>query len=117
MRIGVVPATFAALAFIMFAATNQAPAQTGPIKLKFAAKQGEVTYYHFAHAKRLNSDCAVCHPKLYQQSAAAPLKFGGDSHKPAVKQQSSCSSCHRPGGTGFAVEGNCQKRCHTAAAS
>jgi c(7)-type cytochrome triheme protein len=120
-KIAILPAALTALAALMLAAPPHSFTQTdppkGPIKLTFTAKPGDVTYYHFAHAKRLNGNCSACHPKLFQQNTAAPLKFAGDSHRPAVKQQTSCGACHRTGGSGFSVENNCQKRCHTPAAS
>jgi c(7)-type cytochrome triheme protein len=87
-----------------------------PAKLTFEAKTGNVPYNHAAHAKREKNDCKVCHDKLFEQSAKAPLKFKAGMHKPAETAKASCGACHRAGGTAFETKANCAK-CHVKAAA
>lgn len=82
-----------------------------PQKLVFETKMGAVTYDHAAHVKRAKGDCKVCHDKLFQQSAKAPLNFKAGMHKPAEAAKTSCGACHHAGGTAFETKGNCAK-CH-----
>lgn len=86
-----------------------------PSKLVFETKMGKVTYDHAAHLKRAKGDCKVCHDKLFQQSAKAPLNFKAGMHKPAEAAKTSCAFCHHAGGMAFATAGNCAK-CHVKAA-
>jgi c(7)-type cytochrome triheme protein len=82
-----------------------------PTTLVFQARNGNVTFNHAAHVKREKNDCKVCHDKLFQQSAQAPLNFKAGMHKPAETAKTSCGACHNPGGPGFETKGNCAK-CH-----
>jgi c(7)-type cytochrome triheme protein len=82
-----------------------------PEKLVFETKMGNVTFQHATHVERVKGDCATCHPKLFQQSAKAPLNYKAGMHKPAEANKTSCGACHNPGGTAFATTGNCAK-CH-----
>jgi c(7)-type cytochrome triheme protein len=84
---------------------------TPPEKLTFTTKNGNVTFDHAAHLKREKGDCTVCHEKLFQRDAKAPLNFKAGLHKTAEAAQTSCGSCHRPGGASFETKGNCAK-CH-----
>ena len=85
-----------------------------PDKLTFQAKNGHVTFNHAAHIKREKGDCKVCHDKLFQQSATAPLNFKAAMHKTAETNHTSCGACHHPGGPAFETKGNCNK-CHKKA--
>jgi c(7)-type cytochrome triheme protein len=87
--------------------------KTPEAKLTFTAKNGNVTFDHAAHMKHEKNDCKVCHDKLFQKSAAEPLKFKTSMHKPAEKAKTSCGFCHREGGAAFESKGNCAK-CHEA---
>lgn len=102
----------------LFLLTAPVFAQTKPsAKLVFPAKMGAVTYDHAAHAKRAGTaGCAACHPKLFEQSAKAPLNFKAAMHKTAEANKTSCGFCHRPGGAAFATAGNCAK-CHVKPAA
>ena len=82
-----------------------------PEKLTFTTKNGNVTFDHTAHLKRANGDCTVCHDKLFQQDAKAPLNFKAALHQPAETNKSSCGFCHHAGGAAFETKGNCAK-CH-----
>ena len=86
-------------------------AADAPEKLVFQTKMGNVTYQHAKHAERAKGDCKVCHDKLFQQSAKAPLNFKAGMHKPAEAAKTSCAACHVAGGTAFATAGSCAK-CH-----
>ncbi len=86
-------------------------AEKAPEKLVFETKMGNVTYQHAKHLERAKGDCAMCHPKLFQQSAKAPLNFKANMHKTAEAGKTSCGFCHNPGGAAFATAGNCAK-CH-----
>lgn len=86
-----------------------------PDKLVFTAKNGNVTFNHAEHAKRVKDDCKVCHDKLWPQSKTAPLNWKAGMHKPAEAAHTSCGSCHHAGGTAFETKGNCTK-CHVKAA-
>jgi c(7)-type cytochrome triheme protein len=90
------------------------PAQTPPVVLKIASKNGDVTYYHFAHVQRAKGDCKVCHPALFTQDAHAPLRYR--DHAAAEAEQKSCGACHRAGGSSFSAKDNCTLRCHHTAA-
>ncbi|MGO9095653.1 MAG: c(7)-type cytochrome triheme domain-containing protein [Bryobacteraceae bacterium] len=87
-----------------------------PTKLVFQTKMGNVTYDHAAHLKRAKGDCKMCHDKLFQQSAKAPLNFKPGMHKPAEANKTSCGACHTAGGMAFPTAGNCAK-CHVKTAS
>jgi c(7)-type cytochrome triheme protein len=87
-----------------------------PAKLVFETKMGNVTFDHAAHVTRVKGDCKVCHDKLFQQSAKAPLNFKAGMHKPAEAAKTSCGFCHHPGGMAFQTAGNCAK-CHVKAAA
>jgi c(7)-type cytochrome triheme protein len=91
-------------------------AATPPSKLVFAAKNGNVTYDHAAHAKREKNDCAVCHPGEFAQDAKAPLNWKANMHKTAEAAKKSCGLCHRAGGKAFETKGNCTTKCHVKAA-
>ena len=82
-----------------------------PEKLVFETKMGNVTYDHAKHLERVKGDCKVCHDKLFQQSAKAPLNFKAGMHKPAETAKTSCAACHVAKGTAFVTTGNCAK-CH-----
>lgn len=82
-----------------------------PDKLTFNAKNGNVTYDHAAHAKRVKGDCKTCHEGLFKQDSKAPLNFKAGMHAPAVTAKTSCGHCHNPSGPAFDVKGNCAK-CH-----
>jgi c(7)-type cytochrome triheme protein len=82
-----------------------------PEKLVIETKMGNVTYLHATHLERVKGDCKVCHDKLFQQSAKAPLNYKPSMHKPAETAKTSCAACHVAGGTAFATVGNCTK-CH-----
>ena len=87
-----------------------------PAKLVFAAKNGNVTYDHAAHAKREKNECKTCHPAAWPQDAKAPLNFKAAMHKTAEAAKTSCGKCHTPGGAAFEAKGNCTTKCHTKAA-
>jgi c(7)-type cytochrome triheme protein len=72
---------------------------------------GNVTFDHAGHVKHAKNDCATCHPKLWPQSATAPLNYKAAAHKTAETKKTSCAECHHPGGTAFASKGSCNK-CH-----
>ena len=86
-----------------------------PVVLKFAAKNGEVTYYHLAHAQRVKGECKTCHPATFSQDTHAPLKYR--DHAAAEAEQRSCGACHRAGGASFSAKDQCTERCHHAAKS
>lgn len=86
---------------------------TGPAKLVFTAKNGNVNFDHKAHADREKGDCKVCHPTLWPQDAKAPLNYKTGIHKPSETKKTSCGACHTPGGKAFASAGNCTNgKCH-----
>jgi c(7)-type cytochrome triheme protein len=87
-----------------------------PAKLVFQTKMGNVTFDHAAHLKRAKGDCKVCHDKLFQQSAKAPLNYKPAMHKTAEAAKTACAACHVAGGAAFATTGNCAK-CHVKAAA
>ncbi|MGD1097231.1 MAG: c(7)-type cytochrome triheme domain-containing protein [Bryobacteraceae bacterium] len=104
-----------ALAVVLCAFELVAQDKRPPEKLTFSTNNnrlGNVTFNHAAHVKRVNGDCAACHPKLFPQDAKAPLNFKPAIHKTAENEKTSCGSCHRPGGMSFESKGNCGK-CHT----
>ncbi len=82
-----------------------------PEKLVFESKMGNVTFQHAKHVERAKGDCKVCHDKLFQQSAKAPLNYKAGMHKPAEASKTACAACHVAGGTAFVTTGNCAK-CH-----
>jgi c(7)-type cytochrome triheme protein len=84
-----------------------------PPKMVFTAKPGSVTFDHAAHLDRAQSDCGVCHDKLFPQSNAA-LNYKGAMHKTAEASKTACAGCHYPGGPAFETKGNCGK-CHAKA--
>jgi len=79
-------------------------------KLVFTAKNGNVTFDHAAHIKR-DKDCKVCHDKLFEQSATAPLNYKPAMHKTAEAGKTSCGFCHHAEGNAFESKANCGK-CH-----
>jgi c(7)-type cytochrome triheme protein len=85
--------------------------KTAPKALGFKSKMGDVTFDHVKHSERVKGDCKVCHDKLFQQDAKAPLNFKAGMHKPAETAKTSCGGCHHAGGTAFESKGNCAK-CH-----
>jgi len=103
--------TIAALLLLSVAVLGQQPKP--PAKLVFQATMGPVTFDHAAHLKRAGN-CATCHPKLFVQSATAPLNYKGGMHKTAEASQTSCAFCHHTGGKAFAAAGKCAQ-CHIKA--
>ena len=88
-------------------------AAPAPEKLVFTTKMGNVTFQHAKHAEYAKGDCKVCHDKLFQQSAKAPLNFAAGMHKPAEAKKISCGACHHPKGPSFSTVGNCtNSKCH-----
>ena len=104
-----------AISVICLLSVSAQPVQA-PAKLVFETKMGKVTYDHAAHLKRAKGDCKVCHDKLFQQSAKAPLNYKPGMHKPAEANKTACAACHVAGGMAFATAGNCAK-CHVKAAA
>jgi hypothetical protein len=101
------------MAGFLVAALLAIAADKPPEKLVFATKMGNVTYDHAKHLERAKNDCTVCHPKLFQQSAKAPLNFKAGMHKTAEASKTSCAFCHVAGGASFATTGNCtNNKCH-----
>ena len=86
-------------------------AEKPPEKLVFESKMGNVTFQHAKHLERAKGDCKVCHDKLFQQSAKAPLNYKAAMHKTAEASKTACAACHVAGGTAFVTTGNCVK-CH-----
>ncbi len=99
------------LAMGIFGLAAQENAKKPQEKLVFQSKMGNVTFLHAKHVEREKADCKVCHPKLFQQSAKAPLNFKTNMHKTAEAAKTACAACHVAGGTAFEAKGNCQK-CH-----
>ncbi len=88
-------------------------AETGPEKLVFTTKMGNVTFLHAKHNDRAKGDCKVCHDKLWPESAKAPLNYKEGMHKPAETKRTSCGACHYPKGPAFSSVGNCtNSKCH-----
>ena len=86
-----------------------------PAKLVFQATMGPVTFDHTAHLTRVEN-CATCHPKLFAQSAKAPLNYKAAMHKTAEANKTSCAFCHHTEGKAFASAGKCA-RCHIKGAA
>jgi c(7)-type cytochrome triheme protein len=104
------------LLFTMIALTSMvAQDKKAPTKLVFAAKNGNVTYDHTAHAKREKNECKTCHPAQWPQDAKAPLNWKAAMHKTAETAKTSCGSCHHAGGAAFETKGNCTTKCHIKA--
>ena len=99
------------MAGFLVAALLAIAADKPPEKLVFTTKMGNVTYDHAKHLERAKNDCTVCHPKLFQQSAKAPLNYKAAMHKTAEASKTACAACHVAGGTAFVTTGNCAK-CH-----
>ena len=94
-----------------FALSAQETAKKPPEKLVFKSALGNVTFEHAKHVEREKANCKVCHDKLFQQNATAPLNFKANMHKTAEASKTACAACHVAGGKSFATQGNCQK-CH-----
>jgi c(7)-type cytochrome triheme protein len=99
------------LLLIVFILGVWAQDKKAPEKLTFKTKQGDVTFDHAAHVKHAKNDCTTCHPKLWPQSATAPLNYKAGIHKVAEAKHTSCGFCHHAGGGSFESKGNCNK-CH-----
>ena len=99
------------MAGVLAAALLGLAADKPPEKLVFESKMGNVTFQHAKHLERAKGDCKVCHDKLFQQSAKAPLNYKAAMHKTAETSKTSCAACHVAGGTAFVTTGNCTK-CH-----
>ena len=101
------------VASFLVAALLGIAADKPPEKLVFATKMGNVTFQHAKHLERAKNDCKVCHDKLFQQSAKAPLNYKAAMHKTAEAGKTSCGACHVAGGSAFATVGNCtNNKCH-----
>ncbi|MCX6630656.1 MAG: hypothetical protein NTW28_23820 [Candidatus Solibacter sp.] len=84
------------LLFTMIALTSiVAQDKKAPTTLVLAAKNGNVTYDHTAHAKREKNECKTCHPAQWPQDAKAPLNWKAAMHKAAETAKTSCGSCHQ----------------------
>ena len=103
--------SFLVVAFVISALFAFAADKTPPEKLVFKASMGNVTFQHAKHVERAKGDCKVCHDKLFQQSATAPLNYKAAMHKMAEANKTTCAACHVAGGTAFVSTGNCVK-CH-----
>ncbi len=97
---------FSILGLAALAAQEKTPAA----KAVLAAKNGNVTFDHAAHAKREKENCAACHPAPFGQDSKASVAFKFP-HKALEEKKISCGSCHRAEGAAFAAAGNCAK-CH-----
>jgi c(7)-type cytochrome triheme protein len=101
------------VAGFLVAALLAIAADKPPEKIVFETKMGNVTFQHVKHIEREKNDCTVCHPKLFQQSAKAPLNFKPAMHKTAEANKTSCGACHNAGGAAFSTTGNCtNNKCH-----
>lgn len=99
-----------AMTFVMYAQTK-----TPPPTITIKAANGNILFPHAKHIALEKNNCAACHPKLWPQSATAPIGFR-PPHKNEEAKQTSCGACHRPGGAAFdaSVPANC-KKCHGTA--
>lgn len=93
-------------------ATEAAPSTPGepPDTILIQSPYGNVTFTHQKHYQRVNSDCSVCHPKVFPQSRA-PLNYKKALHRAAEASMTSCAYCHSIGNSAFAADSNCTK-CH-----
>lgn len=82
-----------------------------PKEIVFPSKQGDVSFNHALHSKRVNNNCKTCHDKLFPESSA-PINYKVAEHKAAETAKTSCGGCHYPGGDAFEAKGNCAK-CHS----
>ena len=85
-------------------------ASSPPDTILIASRYGNVTFTHKKHYERVNSDCSVCHPKVFPQSRE-PLNYKKAQHRAAEASMTSCAYCHAVGGSAFAADSNCTK-CH-----
>jgi len=81
----------------------------GRAEAVYPSKQGDVTFNHALHAKRVNNNCKACHDRFFPESSA-PLNYKAAEHKTAEAAKTSCAGCHYPGGDAFQTKGNCVKR-------
>ncbi len=108
-------AVLAVLLAVTFVVYAQQTAAKGPTELVIKAKNGNILFPHAKHVATEKGDCKVCHPKLWPQSATAPIGFR-PPHKNEEAKEVSCGACHRAGGPAFSasVPANC-KKCHGTA--
>jgi c(7)-type cytochrome triheme protein len=92
------------------AASSGAGAGEPPDTILIPSRYGNVTFTHKKHYERVNSDCSVCHPKVFPQSRA-PLNYKKADHRAAEASMTSCAYCHSIGNSAFAADSNCTK-CH-----
>ena len=105
--------TCLSLTFILIStavAVSFAEDKTPPVRMIFHTKQGDVVYYHYLHARRVDNDCKACHTGVFQQDAKAPLNYA--DHAAAEARHASCATCHYPGGRSFGSKNNCDITCH-----
>ncbi len=81
-----------------------------PDTILIQSPYGNVTFTHKKHYERVNSDCSVCHTKVFPQSRA-PLNYKKALHRSAEASMTSCAYCHSIGNSAFAADSNCTK-CH-----
>jgi c(7)-type cytochrome triheme protein len=81
-----------------------------PDTILITSPYGNVTFTHKKHYERVNSDCSVCHTKIFPQSRA-PLNYKKALHRSAEASMTSCAYCHSIGNSAFAADSNCTK-CH-----
>jgi c(7)-type cytochrome triheme protein len=81
-----------------------------PDTILITSPYGNVTFTHKKHYERVNSDCSVCHTKVFPQSRA-PLNYKKALHRSAEASMTSCAYCHSIGNSAFAADSNCTK-CH-----
>jgi c(7)-type cytochrome triheme protein len=81
-----------------------------PDTILITSPYGNVTFTHKKHYERVNSDCSVCHTKVFPQSRA-PLNYKKALHRSAEASMTSCAYCHSIGNSAFAADSNCNK-CH-----
>ena len=84
--------------------------QSPPETILIESPYGNVTFTHKKHYERVNSDCSVCHTKIFPQSRA-PLNYKKALHRAAEASMTSCAYCHSVGESAFAADSNCTK-CH-----
>lgn len=71
----------------------------------------DVPFDHDQHVREASGDCRSCHNQPFPMAKATLDYDVEDYHRGAERDQTSCASCHHPGGESFGALDNCT-RCH-----
>jgi len=82
-----------------------------PATVVYPNRLADVPFDHDEHIRESKGDCRACHNDSFPMEKAVLDYDADDAHQGAERAETSCATCHHPGGESFGAVDNCT-RCH-----